>query len=114
MMYQELVGKIEVFVNGLEDRGLKKGDYFVLFFGNMFDFVIVFIGVLKVGVVVIFVNLVYIFLEIVYMLKNGDVKVIVGIDFLIFVFESLYGLLLLLEYIIISQIVENVLLIEDF
>ncbi|AWD86944.1 MULTISPECIES: fatty acid--CoA ligase family protein [Bacillus] len=113
MTYEELAGKIKAFANGLEDRGLKKGDHLALLLGNTPDFVIAFFGALKAGIVVIPVNPVYTPSEIAYMLKNGDVKAIAGIDLLIPVFESLHGSLPLLEHIIISQTAENAPSTED-
>lgn len=82
---------------------MEKGDYLVLLFGNLLDFIIVFFGVLKVGIVVVFINLLYMFIEIGYMLINGDVKVIVGVDQFLLFYESMYELLLKVEFVILCQ-----------
>ncbi|QPC46011.1 fatty acid--CoA ligase family protein [Mangrovibacillus cuniculi] len=78
--YRELEIGISTFAFQLEEMGIKKGDHVALLLGNSPHFIISLYGCLRVGATVIPVNPIYTLDEIQYILQNGDVKALIGLD----------------------------------
>ncbi|WP_339192267.1 fatty acid--CoA ligase family protein [Bacillus sp. FSL K6-1003] len=105
--YKELNDNIQRFADGLQEAGMEKGDHLALLLGNSPDFVIAFFGALKAGIVVVPINPTYTPTEIGYMLTNGDVKAIVGVDQLLPIYESMHESLPKVELVILCRTGEN-------
>jgi long-chain acyl-CoA synthetase len=101
--YAELDGAITKFASGLEKLGVKQGDHIALLLGNSPHFVISLYGALRLGAVVIPVNPIYTADEIGYILNNGDVKVVVGLDLMIPLAEKVHTLLPKVAHYIICE-----------
>lgn len=101
--YAELDGAITKFASGLEKLGIKQGDHIALLLGNSPHFVIGLYGALRLGATVIPVNPIYSPDEIGYILNNGDVKVVVGLDVMIPLAEKMHTLLPKVEHYIICE-----------
>jgi long-chain acyl-CoA synthetase len=105
--YGELDGAITKFASGLEKLGVKQGDHIALLLGNSPHFVISLYGALRLGATVIPVNPIYTADEIGYILNNGDVKVVVGLDLMIPLAEKVHALLPKVEHYVICQTEQN-------
>ncbi|WP_066394725.1 fatty acid--CoA ligase family protein [Neobacillus mesonae] len=105
--YAELDGAITKFASGLEKLGVKQGDHIALLLGNSPQFVISLYGALRLGATVIPINPIYTEDEIGYILKNGDVKVVVGVDLMIPLAEKVHRLLPKVEHYIICETEQN-------
>lgn len=101
--YAELDGAITKFASGLEKLGVKKGDHIALLLGNSPHFVISLYGALRLGVTIIPVNPIYTADEIGYILKNGDVKVVVALDMAIPLAEKMHSLLPQVDYYVYCE-----------
>ncbi|MCH6265255.1 fatty acid--CoA ligase family protein [Neobacillus citreus] len=101
--YAELDGAITKFASGLEKLGVKQGDHIALLLGNSPHFVIGLYGALRLGATVIPVNPIYTADEIGYILKNGDVKVVVGLDLMIPLAEKVHTMLPKVSHYIICE-----------
>ncbi|MCM3567815.1 fatty acid--CoA ligase family protein [Neobacillus mesonae] len=101
--YAELDGAITKFASGLEKLGIKQGDHVALLLGNSPHFVISMYGALRLGATVIPVNPIYTPDEIGYILNNGDVKVVVGLDLMIPLAEKAHRLLPKVDHYIICE-----------
>ncbi len=101
--YAELDATITKFASGLEKLGVKQGDHIALLLGNSPHFVISLYGALRLGATVIPVNPIYTQDEIGYILNNGDVKVVVGLDRMIPLVEKVDTLLPKVEHYIICE-----------
>ncbi|WP_243291439.1 fatty acid--CoA ligase family protein [Bacillus sp. FJAT-47783] len=87
--YKKLEESINRFADSLTKLGVNKGDHIALLLGNSPHFVISLYGALKVGATVIPVNPTYTSKEIGYILNNGDVKLVITIDKLLPLFETM-------------------------
>ncbi|GHH98534.1 fatty acid--CoA ligase family protein [Neobacillus kokaensis] len=105
--YAELDEAITKFASGLEKLGVKKGDHIALLLGNSPQFVVSLYGALRLGATVIPVNPIYTADEIGYILNNGDVKVVVGLDLMIPLAERVHHLLPKVEHYIICKTEQN-------
>lgn len=101
--YAELDGAVTRFASGLEKLGVKKGDHIALLLGNSPHFVISLYGALRLGATVIPVNPIYTADEIGYILNNGDVKVVVGLDLMLPLAEKMHQHLPKVEHFIICE-----------
>ncbi|WP_042455178.1 fatty acid--CoA ligase family protein [Neobacillus dielmonensis] len=101
--YAELDGAITKFASGLAKLGVKKGDHIALLLGNSPHFVISLYGALRLGATVIPINPIYTQDEIGYILNNGDVKAVVGLDLMIPLVEKVHMLLPKVEHYIICE-----------
>lgn len=99
--YAELDGAITKFASGLSKLGVRQGDHVALLLGNSPHFVISLYGALRLGATIIPVNPIYTADEIGYILNNGDVKVVVGLDLMIPLAEKVHALLPKVEHYII-------------
>lgn len=70
----ELVGRV---ANGLRELGIKKGDRVALFLPNIPEFVISYLGILKMGAVAVSVNVMLKTAEVSYILHDCAAKVII-------------------------------------
>ncbi|MEH7081446.1 fatty acid--CoA ligase family protein [Neobacillus drentensis] len=101
--YAELDGAITKFASGLEKLGVKQGDHIALLLGNSPHFVISLYGALRLGATVIPVNSIYTADEIGYILNNGDVKAVIGLDLAIPLVEKIHTSLSKIEHYIICE-----------
>ncbi|WP_251554382.1 fatty acid--CoA ligase family protein [Neobacillus muris] len=105
--YAELDEAITKFASGLAKLGVKQGDHIALLLGNSPHFVISLYGALRLGATVIPINPIYTQDEIGYILNNGDVKVVVGLDLMIPIAEKVHQLLPKVEHYIICETEQN-------
>ncbi|PLR97715.1 fatty acid--CoA ligase family protein [Bacillus sp. T33-2] len=101
--YAELDGAVTKFASGLEKLGVKQGDHIALLLGNSPHFVIGLYGALRLGATVIPVNPIYTADEIGYILNNGDVKAVIGLDLLVPLAEKMHHHLPKVENFIICE-----------
>lgn len=101
--YSELDAAITKFASGLNQLGIKKGDHIALLLGNSPQFVIGLYGALRLGAIVIPINPIYTPDEIGYILNNGDVKLVVGLDLMVPLAEKVHSLLPKVEHYIICE-----------
>lgn len=81
--YRELNEAVNKMANSLQSKGVKKGDHIGLLLGNSPHFVITLYAALRVGATAIPINPIYSPDEIAYILRDGDVKVVVALDLLL-------------------------------
>ncbi|NRD78376.1 fatty acid--CoA ligase family protein [Bacillus sp. BRMEA1] len=105
--YSELDAAISKFASGLGKLGVKQGDHIALLLGNSPHFIISLYGALRLGAIVIPVNPIYTVDEIGYILNNGDVKVVVGLDLMISLAEKVHTSLPKVTHYIICETEEN-------
>ncbi|MBM7659857.1 long-chain acyl-CoA synthetase [Bacillus mesophilus] len=101
--YRELDAAVSKFADALTKMGVHKGDHVGLLLGNSPHFVIALYGALRAGATVIPINPIYTPEEIGYILNNGDVKVVVGLDLLIPLFEKMSAALPKVEQVIYCE-----------
>lgn len=101
--YAELDNEITRFASGLEKLGVKQGDHIALLLGNSPHFVISLYGALRLGVTVIPINPIYTADEIGYILKNGDVKLVVALDLAIPIVEKMHPFLPEIEHYVFCE-----------
>ncbi|MFB6465245.1 fatty acid--CoA ligase family protein [Cytobacillus sp. Hz8] len=101
--YAELDGNVTKFASGLEHLGVKKGDHVAILSGNSPFFVIGLYGALRLGATVIPINPIYTPDEISYIINNGDVKIVIGLDLLVPLFEKMHQVLPKVEQYIIFE-----------
>lgn len=87
--YAELDGAVSKFASSLYESGIRKGDHIALVVGNSPHFVIGLYGALRLGAVVIPINPLYTPHEMIYILKNGDVDVVITMDVLVAKFSAI-------------------------
>ncbi|MBA2174540.1 fatty acid--CoA ligase family protein [Halobacillus locisalis] len=87
--YQEFDASVTKFASTLTDMGYGKGDHVALVSGNSPLFMIGLYGALRAGMTVIPINPTYTVDEMSYILKNGDVKVVITMDMLFEKFEHM-------------------------
>lgn len=86
--YRELEQTISRFAGALEDLGVQKGDHIALLLGNTPHFIISLYASMRIGAVAIPINPIYTADEISYIIKNGDVKVVIALDMLLPLVEA--------------------------
>lgn len=101
--YGELNAAISKFASGLRSIGIQKGDHIALLLGNSPYFVIGLYGALRAGATVIPINPIYTPDEIGYILNNGDVKAVIGLDLLVPLFVKMEVLLPNVEHVIVCE-----------
>ncbi|NPC92102.1 fatty acid--CoA ligase family protein [Bacillus sp. WMMC1349] len=101
--YGGLQEKIDRFAGGLYEIGVKKGDHIALLLGNTPHFLVSFFGALKAGAVIIPINPTYTPTEIGYLLKNGDVKVVVADGKLLPLYEKMHEMFPKIEQVILCE-----------
>jgi long-chain acyl-CoA synthetase len=101
--YQELHERISRFASGLASMGISKGDHIALLLGNSPYFIIGLYGALRTGATVIPVNPIYTPDEIGYILTNGDVKAVIGLDLLVPLFQKMEARLPNIEHVIVCD-----------
>ncbi|ANB58310.1 AMP-binding enzyme family protein [Anoxybacillus sp. B7M1] len=101
--YQELHERISRFASGLASMGVGKGDHIALLLGNSPYFIIGLYGALRTGATVIPVNPIYTPDEIGYILTNGDVKAVIGLDLLVPLFQKMEARLPNIEHVIVCD-----------
>jgi long-chain acyl-CoA synthetase len=78
--YEQLKDMSERFGAGLMEMGVKKGDRVMLYISNCIQWLIAFLGIQKIGAVVVPVSPIYTSFEIEYMLKDSGAETIVCQD----------------------------------
>ncbi len=101
--YAELDAAVTKFASGLVKLGVEKGDHIALLLGNSPHFVISLYGALRLGATVIPINPIYTADEIGYILHNGDVKVVVGLDMMLPLAEKMHLQLPKVEHFVIAE-----------
>jgi len=101
--YAELNGAVNKMANNLEAMGVKKGDHVGLLLGNSPHFVISLYATLRIGAKAIPINPIYTPDEIAYILRDGDVKVVVALDLLLPLVEKAHVALPGVEHYIICE-----------
>lgn len=101
--YAELDDAVTKFASGLSQLGVKQGDHVALLLGNSPHFVIGLYGALRLGATIIPINPIYTADEIGYILRNGDVKVVVGLDLMIPLADKMHEHLPTVEYFITCE-----------
>ena len=101
--YAELDTAITKFASALVKIGVKQDDHIALLLGNSPQFVISLYGALRAGAVVIPINPIYSADEIAYIVNNGDVKVVVGLDVMIPFVEKMHSFLPQVEHFVICE-----------
>ncbi|MGG3160939.1 fatty acid--CoA ligase family protein [Geobacillus stearothermophilus] len=105
--YQQLDAAVSRFADGLAQLGVRRGDHIALLLGNSPQFVIGLYGALRLGATVIPINPIYTPEEIGYILLNGDVKAVIGLDLLAPLFVEAKKRLPLLEHAIVCETPEG-------
>lgn len=101
--YQQLDAAVSRFADGLAQLGIRRGDHIALLLGNLPQFVIGLYGALRLGATVIPINPIYTPEEIGYILLNGDVKAVIGLDLLAPLFAGAKQRLPLLKQAIVCE-----------
>jgi long-chain acyl-CoA synthetase len=78
--YRRLRELSERFAAGLLDRGVGQGDRVMLYIANSIQWVIAFLGVQKIGAVIVPVAPIYTSHEIIYMIKDAEVDTVICAD----------------------------------
>ena len=99
--YAELDAAVTKFASGLEKLGVRQGDHIAMLLGNSPHFLIGLYGALRLGAKVIPVNPLYTAGEIGYILHNGDVKAVIGLDLMLPLAEKMHAKLPSIENYII-------------
>ena len=86
--YGELEQTIARFAAALQDLGVQKGDHIALLLGNTPHYIISLYASMRIGAVTIPINPIYTPDEISYIIKNGDVKVVIALDLLLPLVEA--------------------------
>ena len=81
--YAEFEQAVARFAQGLQDLGVQKGDHVAFLLGNTPHFLISLYATMRLGATVIPINPIYTPDEISYIIRNGDVKVLVAVDSLL-------------------------------
>ncbi|MER2191608.1 MAG: fatty acid--CoA ligase family protein [Solibacillus sp.] len=96
--FEQTVGR---FAAALQNLGVQKGDHVAFLLGNTPHYLISLYAVMRIGATAIPVNPMYTADEISYILKNGDVKVVIALDLLLPLVEAgVHGLPQVEHYII--------------
>lgn len=86
--YGELEQTVARFAGVLQDLGVQKGDHIAFLLGNTPHFIISLYASMRIGAVAIPINPIYTPDEISYIIKNGDVKLVIALDLLLPLVEA--------------------------
>ena len=86
--YGEFEFQVGRFAGALKEMGVEKGDHVALLLSNTPHFLISLYATMRIGAVAIPVNPIYSPDEISYIIKNGDVKVVIALDMLLPLVEA--------------------------
>ena len=78
--YSKLKELSERFAGSLVDMGVKKGDRVMIYISNCIQWVIAFLGIQKIGAVIVPVSPIYTSFEIEYMIKDSGTETIICLD----------------------------------
>ncbi len=78
--YQKLRDLSERFAGALYDLGIQKGDRVMIYIANCIQWVIAFLGIQKIGAVIVPVSPIYTSFEIEYMVKDSGAETIICLD----------------------------------
>ncbi|MEL4026081.1 fatty acid--CoA ligase family protein [Lysinibacillus endophyticus] len=81
--YGEFEQQVSLFASALQDLGVEKGDHVAILLGNSPHFLISLYATMRIGATAIPVNPMYTPDEISYIIKNGDVKLVIALDMLL-------------------------------
>ncbi|KIL47347.1 fatty acid--CoA ligase family protein [Jeotgalibacillus campisalis] len=101
--YGELNGAVNKMANSLEAMGVKKGDHVGLLLGNSPHFIVSLYAALRIGATAIPINPIYTPDEISYILRDGDVKVVIAVDLLLPLVEKAHAALPEINHYIICE-----------
>lgn len=103
--FEQAVGR---FAQGLQDLGVQKGDHVAILLGNTPHYLISLYATMRLGATAIPINPIYTPDEISYIIRNGDVKVIVALDALLPMVEMAVQALPHVEAFIICETTPDV------
>lgn len=83
--FEQTVGR---FADALQQAGVGKGDHVALLLGNTPHFLVSLYATMRIGATAIPVNPIYTAEEISYIIRNGDVKVVIALDLLLPLVEA--------------------------
>ena len=106
--YAEFEQIVSRFAKGLQDLGVQKGDHVAFLLGNTPHFLISLYATMRLGATAIPINPMYTPDEISYIIRNGDVKVIVAVDALLPLIEKGVQALSQVEAFIICETTHDV------
>lgn len=86
--YGEFEFQVGRFASALQQMGVQKGDHVALLLANTPHYLISLYATMRIGAVAIPVNPIYTPDEISYIIKNGDVKVVIALDMLLPLVEA--------------------------
>ena len=86
--YGEFEQTVARFAAALQDLGVQKGDHIAFLLGNTPHFIISLYASMRIGAVAIPINPIYTPDEISYIIKNGDVKIVIALDLLLPLVEA--------------------------
>lgn len=86
--YGEFEQTIARFAAALQDLGVQKGDHIAFLLGNTPHYLISLYATMRIGATAIPINPIYTPDEISYIIKNGDVKVVIALDMLLPLVEA--------------------------
>lgn len=99
--YGELEHTIATFAAALQDLGVQKGDHIAFLLGNTPHYIISLYASMRIGATAIPINPIYTADEISYIIKNGDVKVVIALDMLLPLVEAgVQGFPQVIKYIV--------------
>lgn len=99
--YGELEHTIATFAAALQDLGVQKGDHIAFLLGNTPHYIISLYASMRIGATTIPINPIYTADEISYIIKNGDVKVVIALDMLLPLVEAgVQGFPQVIKYIV--------------
>ena len=81
--YGEFEQTVARFAAALQDLGVQKGDHVAFLLGNTPHYLISLYASMRIGAIAIPINPIYTPDEISYIIKNGDVKVVIALDMLL-------------------------------
>ena len=86
--YGEFEQTVARFAAALQELGVQKGDHIAFLLGNTPHFIISLYASMRIGAVAIPINPIYTPDEISYIIKNGDVKLVIALDLLLPLVEA--------------------------
>ncbi|MDG5473424.1 fatty acid--CoA ligase family protein [Jeotgalibacillus sp. ET6] len=101
--YGELNGAVNKMANSMEAMGVKKGDHIGLLLGNSPHFIVSLYAALRIGATAVPINPIYTPDEISYILRDGDVKVVVALDLLLPLVEKAHAVLPEISHYVICE-----------
>ncbi|MGD7045220.1 fatty acid--CoA ligase family protein [Jeotgalibacillus proteolyticus] len=101
--YGELNGAVNKMANSMEAMGVKKGDHVGLLLGNSPHFIVSLYAALRIGATAVPINPIYTPDEISYILRDGDVKMVVALDLLLPLVEKAHKILPEISHYVICE-----------